>query len=274
MERGGIDLEARLWYPIIMNVLSLFDGISCGQLALRKAEITYECYFASEIKDTAIKVTQYQFPHTVQLGDIKDWKAWELPKIDLLLAGSPCQGFSFAGKRLNFEDNRSKLFFLFYDIMKSISPKWFLLENVNMAKKHQEVITQLLGIQPILIDSALFTAQTRKRLYWTNIPINLLPTACDRIFGDYLYRLPHGYITEQVKYYEKYPTLVAQSPGTKYKIITNEGLKTITPEYCEELQGLPIGHTSILPKTHRYNVIGDGWTIDVIAHILRGCSTI
>ena len=127
-------------------------------------------YFASEIDKHAIKVTQTNFPDTIQLGSVIDVKGENLPKIDLILAGSPCQGFSLAGKRLNFEDPRSKLFFEFVRLLKECSPKYFLLENVKMKREHENVITEILGVVPIKINSSLVSAQNRERLYWTNIP--------------------------------------------------------------------------------------------------------
>ena len=153
-----------------MNVLSLFDGMSCGQLALQRAGVKYDNYFASEIDKHAIKVTQHNFPNTKQLGDVRNVRAQDLPKIDLLIGGSPCQGFSFAGKQLNFEDPRSKLFFEFVRLKNELNPRYFLLENVRMKKSSMEVITQHLGVEPIEINSALVSAQNRRRLYWTNIP--------------------------------------------------------------------------------------------------------
>ena len=158
-----------------MNVLSLFDGLSCGQIALNRAGIKYDKYYASEIDKHAIKVTQKNYPNTVQLGNVLDVKAENLPKIDLLIGGSPCQGFSFAGKQLNFEDPRSKLFFEFVRLLEEIKPKYFLLENVKMKKEYQDVITEHLGVEPIEINSALVSAQNRKRLYWTNIPGVTIP---------------------------------------------------------------------------------------------------
>lgn len=163
-----------------MNVLSLFDGISCGQVALERAGIKVDTYYASEIESNPIKVTMKNYPNTIQLGDVTKWKEWDIDwrSIDLLLGGSPCQGFSFAGKQLNFEDPRSKLFFEYADILnhiKECNPDVkFLLENVKMKQEYQDVITEYLGIEPILIDSALVSAQNRKRLYWTNIP-NVVP---------------------------------------------------------------------------------------------------
>lgn len=152
-----------------MNVLSLFDGLSCGQIALNRVGIKYDNYFASEIDKYAIQVTQKNYPETIQLGDVTKVSAIDLPKIDLLIGGSPCQGFSFAGKGLNFNDPRSKLFFEFVRLKNELQPKYFLLENVKMKKEHQDVISKHLGCEPIEINSALVSGQNRRRLYWTNI---------------------------------------------------------------------------------------------------------
>ena len=152
-----------------MNVLSLFDGISCGQLALQRAGIKIDKYYASEIDESAIQITQKNFPNTIQLGDVTEWREWNLPKIDLLIGGSPCQGFSYSGKGLNFSDPRSKLFFEYADILNHYEPKYFLLENVKMKKEWQDVISSYLGVEPVKINSALVSAQNRERLYWTNI---------------------------------------------------------------------------------------------------------
>jgi len=166
-----------------MNVLSLFDGMSCTQIALKNLGIKVDTYYASEIDKYAIKVAKENFPETIHLGDIKDIKGKDLPEIDLIVAGSPCQGFSFAGKQLAFDDPRSALFFEFVRLLKEVKPKYFLLENVRMKKEHMDVISQqvsevypecsngsLFGIEPIKINSALVSAQNRNRLYWTNIP--------------------------------------------------------------------------------------------------------
>ena len=152
-----------------MNVLSLFDGMSCGQIALNRANIQYKNYFASEIDKNAIKVTQHHYPNTVQLGDVTKIE-FIASKIDLLIGGSPCQGFSFAGKQLNFDDPRSKLFFEFVRLIDECKPTYFLLENVVMKKEYEDVITKYLGVEPIKINSSLVSAQNRVRLYWTNIP--------------------------------------------------------------------------------------------------------
>ena len=167
-----------------MNVLSLFDGMSCTQIALKNLGIKVDRYYASEIDKYAIKVTRENFPETIHLGDIKDITGSDfIYDIDLIVAGSPCQGFSFAGKQLAFDDPRSALFFEFVRLLREVKPKYFLLENVRMKKEFQDVISQqvsdiypecnngsLFGIEPIKINSALVSAQSRNRLYWTNIP--------------------------------------------------------------------------------------------------------
>lgn len=158
-----------------MKVLSLFDGMSCGQIALKQLGIIPEAYYASEIDKHAIKQTQLNFPDTIQLGNVTKWKEWDIDwkSIDLVLAGSPCQGFSFAGKQLAFDDPRSKLFFVFIDILnhiRSLNPDvLFLLENVNMKKSHIRIISEYCGVFPVNINSNLVSAQNRDRWYWTNI---------------------------------------------------------------------------------------------------------
>lgn len=156
-----------------MNVLSLFDGMSCGQIALKELGIKVGKYYAAEIDKSAIQQTQHNFPKTVQLGSVTDVKAKSLEKIDLVIGGSPCQGFSFAGKQLNFDDPRSALFFEFVRLwkeVKKINPNAkFLLENVNMAKEHLRVISEYMGVFPVRINSNLVSAQNRDRWYWTNI---------------------------------------------------------------------------------------------------------
>ena len=158
-----------------MNILSLFDGISVGYLALQRAGIEVNKYYASEIDEYAMQISEKNYPDIIRLGDVQDWERWDIEwdSVDLLIGGSPCQGFSFAGKQLNFEDERSKLFFEYVDILnhlRTVNPNIkFLLENVKMKKEYQDIITEHLGVQPVMIDSALVSAQRRKRLYWTNI---------------------------------------------------------------------------------------------------------
>ena len=178
-----------------MNVLSLFDGMSCGQLALQRAGIQVKNYFAAEIDKYAVQVTQANFPSTIQLGDVKDIHTIDghlvddfcwLHKIDLLIGGSPCQGFSFAGKQLNFDDPRSKLFWEYVRLLKALKPKYFLLENVKMKKESMDVITNALGVEPIFINSSRVSAQNRQRYYWTNIPMESLPDDKGIVLADIL----------------------------------------------------------------------------------------
>ena len=169
-----------------MNVLSLFDGMSCGQQALKELGINYDNYYASEIDQYAIEIAKKNFPNTIHVGDVKNLKGDTLPQIDLLMGGSPCQGFSFAGRGLNFDDPRSALFFEFVRLLKETNPKYFLLENVRMKQQHQDVITDHLGVRPININSSLLSAQNRVRLYWTNIPNIQQPNDLGLVLSDIL----------------------------------------------------------------------------------------
>jgi len=162
-----------------MNVLSLFDGMSCGRIALDQLGIKVDNYYACEIDKYAMQVSHANYPDIIQLGDVCDVKSEDLPKIDLIMGGSPCQGFSFAGKQLAFDDPRSALFFEFIRLLKECKPKYFLLENVRMKKEYLQVISEQVsacypeipfGIEPIFINSSLVSAQSRPRYYWTNIP--------------------------------------------------------------------------------------------------------
>jgi len=159
-----------------MNVLSLFDGISCGRLALERAGILVNNYYSSEICKDAIKVSNQNFPDIIQLGDVRNIQGKTCQKIDLLIGGSPCTGFSMAGKQLAFKDEQSKLFFEYERLLKECSPKYFLLENVKMKEEYKEIISNILGVEPIFINSSLVSAQNRLRYYWTNIPNITLPT--------------------------------------------------------------------------------------------------
>lgn len=206
-----------------INVLSLFDGISCGQIALERAGIPVKSYFASEIDKHAIKVTQHNYPNTIQLGDVTKWKEWNLPKIDLLIGGSPCQGFSLSGKQLNFDDPRSKLFFEYENILKTLLKKnskmKFFLENVRMKKEYLNVISDRLGVQPIKINSSLVSAQNRIRYYWTNIenvdqPENKNIFLKDILDEDYdgIYVVPRGYNKGGLQHYNgKSPTITTSN---------------------------------------------------------------
>ena len=274
-----------------MNILSLFDGMSCGQIALNKMGINYNSYFASEIDKYAIKVTQANYPNTKQIGDIKEVKSEDLPKIDLLIGGSPCQGFSFAGKQLNFNDERSKLFFEFVRLLKECKPKYFLLENVKMKKEYENTISKFLEVEPIEINSSLFVPQNRKRLYWTNIPNIEKPRQLNYNINDFIES--EGFPTSakllknprrvELKKTNIFNTLTAVyykgiDGAGRPAVSTKEGdLRTergfhrmLTPNECEALQTVPKNYTNKVSNTQRYKMLGNGWTVDVIAHILKG----
>jgi DNA-cytosine methyltransferase len=322
-----------------MNVLSLFDGISCGQLALNRAGIQYDKYFASEIDKYAIGVCMANFPNTIQLGSVTGITGANLPKIDLLIGGSPCQGFSFAGKQLNFEDPRSKLFFEYVRLMKVLNPTYFLLENVNMKKEYLDIISEHLGVTPQRINSSDFSAQDRDRWYWTNIPINMEYEKNSQTVEDILLdEVSESYLIEPRKsviiceneikkrkiayigtdsqanriynIHGKSVTLIGLGGGLgaktglyalpcltpdrlekrqngrrfrppnskfftltaqdKHGILTSNFIRKLTPVECERLQTVPDGYTGSASNSQRYKMLGNGWTVDVIAHIFKG----
>ena len=282
-----------------INVLSLFDGMSCGRIALERAGIEVDNYFSSEIDPYAIKISNKNYPQDEvnRLGNILEVKACNLPKIDLLIGGSPCQGFSFAGKQLNFDDERSKLFFEYVRLLKECKPKFFLLENVKMKKEYQDIISELLGIEPILINSSLVSAGSRPRLYWTNIPyteINKQEIKLNDILIDgysnrdkshcidanygrgtnlrrYLYRGSRQVIFTDKEFMKK---LFDNKPSIEEcNIIGNENKdkwRKLLPIECERIQTVPDNYTEGVPDFWRYHMLGNGWTVDVIAHIFKG----
>lgn len=342
----------------LVNVLSLFDGMSCGRIALDRAGFEVGNYYASELDKYAIKVTQANWPDTIQLGDVTKWREWDIDwaGIDLLIGGPPCQGFSFAGKRLAFDDPRSKLFFVYVDILKhirSVNPDVkFLLENVKMKKEYLDVISEQLGVEPVFINSALVSAQNRQRYYWANwefgqpddkgvVLLDIIedgevdrdksycidanyhkggnpeqyfnksrrqlvfnPAAivgrrldenCKR--NDSLNQKPGRYpisascrgrnpriVTEQqhgkalaltANYYKgldadsrpgvAMPEAIGKEYGEAYPLY----FRKLTPLECERLQTIQDGYSAHVSNTQRYKMIGNGWTVDVIAHILR-----
>lgn len=278
-----------------MNVLSLFDGISCGHIALLKAGHSIDSYFASEIDENAIKVTQNNFPETKQLGDVQQIHAADLPKIDLLIGGSPCQGFSNAGKHKNFDDPRSRLFWEYVRILEEIQPKHFLLENVVMKQEWSDVISDAVGVQPIMINSALTSAAVRKRLYWTNIPDIEQPEDYGITFGDVR---EHGHPKDGMYYSDKAMDWIRRHEartGKKLRIIGDNdkmqmleasmhkkyssqrffgiqdtyGLRYITPLECERCMNVPDGYTACVSNTARYKALGNGWEVNTITHIFR-----
>ena len=267
-----------------INVLSLFDGMSCGQIALDKLGIEVDNYYASEVDKYAMQIAKKNYRNTIHVGDVtKVGGPNLLPKIDLLIGGSPCQGFSFAGKQLNFEDPRSKLFFEFVRILDESKPKYFLLENVLMSKKSEDVITEMLGVHPIEINSALVSAQNRRRLYWTNIPILNLPED-KKIIDKRLLRW-----SRSTRYPKDGPSYIESrfySDGKSNTLLTGKGcttfssktkiideacqLRDLTPIECERLQTVPDNYTEGVSNTQRYKMLGNGWTVDVISHIFKG----
>jgi len=268
-----------------MKVLSLFDGMSCGQIALERSGLKVDDYFASEIDRYAMQVTMKNYPNTKQIGSVTEVSSRDLPKIDLQIGGSPCQGFSLAGNRLNFEDPRSKLFFEFVRLLKECKPKHFLLENVKMKKEWEKIITEALGVEPIEISSDKFVPQKRKRLYWTNIPNIEQPKQKEYDVNDFFEG--DGFPSScDVKREFKKKTVFNTLTATYYKgirgsgrpaVSTKEGFldddrdahRMLTPNECEALQTVPKNYTNACSNTQRYKMLGNGWTVDVIAHILK-----
>ena len=273
----------------IDNVLSLFDGMSCGQLALDTLGIKVNNYFASEIDPYAIEIAKKNYPNTKHIGSVLDVKGSDLPRIDLLIGGSPCQSFSNAGDGSGL-DGKSKLFWEFVRVLKETKPTYFLLENVKMKKEWEKIITDTLGVEPIAINSRLLTAQNRPRLYWTNIPNVIQPIDRGIVLKDilqdqveekfylsdkaidYMSRLRNGkprweYHTNPLD--GKSACLTANMyKGVPYGVI-KELKRRLTPIECERLQSVPDNYTEGVSNTQRFKMLGNGWTIDVIAHILN-----
>jgi len=273
-----------------MNVLSLFDGMSCGRIALDRAGTPVTQYYASELDKHAIKVAQANWPDTIQLGDVTKWQEWDIDwsSIDLLIGGSPCQGFSFAGKQLAFDDPRSKLFFVYVDILnhiRSLNPDVkFMLENVKMKREHLDVISEQLGVDPVFINSALVSAQNRQRYYWANWEFGqpddkgvaladiIESGAVDRVKS---YCIDANYYKGgSVKnYLEKSRRQIALSQSESrlcvFEIDDVRPVRKLTPVECERLQTVPDHYTAHVSNTQRYKMLGNGWTVDVIAHIFR-----
>jgi DNA-cytosine methyltransferase len=272
-----------------MKILSLFDGMSCGQIALNRIGVKVELYLASEIDKHAIRVTQSNYPNTVQLGNVQNIGSSSIA-VDLLLAGSPCQDFSIAGKpdRKGLGGKRSGLFWEFVRILKELRPKYFLLENVKMFQEWQNIITEALGVEPININSNLVSAQNRDRLYWTNIPNITPPNDRDIMLKDIIdVTIPLDRPRYTGNYKSGFPIPISSK---KFQCLrANAGCKTqgigicaelgnwrkLTPNECEKLQTVPIDYTlpvissGIKSSRQRYKMLGNGWTIDIIAHILK-----
>jgi len=274
-----------------MNILSLFDGISCGQIALNRANIPYDNYYASEIKPHAIKCTLDNYPNTIQLGDILNLKGSDLPKIDLFIGGSPCKGISRLNKNQEgLEHSESRLFWEYIRLLDEVEPKYYLLENTHGNKEATNTITETLGIKPISINSKLVSAQNRPRYYWTNIPDIKQPQdkgiTTNDIF-DYSGVLAdecrvkwlnsesgkksvkNGYT--KVNPYPKSGCLTAlgHKKWNENYLYRDGVYRYLSQTEIEKLQTLPVGYTKILSYDEAYDCIGNGWTVDVIAHILK-----
>ncbi len=264
----------------IGNVLSVFDGVSCGRVALNRAGIKYDTYFASEIDKHSIKVTQHNFPDTVQLGDVTKIKSKDLPKIDLLIGGSPCQGFSFMGNQLNFEDPRSKLFFEFVRLLKELNPKYFLLENVKMKQEFEDIISSNLGVKPVKINSSLVSGHLRSRYYWTNIPNVTIPEDKNIKLNDIL-EYGKSEREKSVTLLSSYGDKNANPSGVRHylsrsvgQLIPTDGggWRKLTVVEASRLQTLPDDYLTKVPDIshkEKYRQLGNGWTVDVIVHILK-----
>ena len=277
-----------------INVLSLFDGMSCGQIALNKLGIKYDNYYASEIDKFAIGITKKNYPNTIHLGDVRDVKGEDVPNIDLFFGGSPCQSFSNAGNGKGFEGS-SGIFWEYVRVLREVKPKYFMLENVKMKKEWQDIITKELGVEPIAINSSLLSGQNRPRLYWTNIPGVEIPEdkgikLKDILEDDNLVDKQHLMTPKAMIYmdglrngkqrwdYHKNPLdgKAACIVASFYKLsglgvldyrTLGKPCRRLTPVECERLQTVPDNYTESASRTQRYKMIGNGWTVDVIAHI-------
>ena len=288
-----------------LNVLSLFDGIGGAMLALKQSNIKIDKYFASETDKHCLQVSKCNFPEIIHIGYVKKFNTDSLPKIDLLIGGSPCQDLSNAFKGKGLKGNRSSLFFDFLRIKDFYKPKYFLLENVN--NKWKKEIDQHLNEEGVIINSEYFTAQYRPRCYWSNIPIELPKKISEKQIIDIIqknnvskkyfydnelmsgfnkamlkktklginkiYDIPKDQFNDferQRRVYSplgKSPTLLARSDTTK--IFFKNKLRKLTPLECERLQGIPDNHTALLSDTQRYKAIGNSFTIPVVKYILQ-----
>jgi len=280
-------------------VLSLFNGLGTARLALEDAGFKIKKFYSSEINVPANKVASHNYPDTVQLGNIENWKEWDIEQPDIILAGSPCQGFSFAGRQLNFEDPRSKLFFTFIDILNHYKPEKFLLENVPMKKQSEDVITDFTNVIPIKINGKLQSAQSRKRIYWTNIEGVTQPDDLGLVLKDIMEdgieakgiydkhtrektvasdcnevghaRLNgHDFLKRVYSPLAKGPTLTAVCGGNQQRKVALDDThyRDLTPIEYERLQNLPDNFTSCVSKSQRYKMIGNGWECKTVSHIL------
>ena len=304
---------AFIYGRITLNVLSLFDGISCAMVALDRAGIHVDNYYASEIDKHAIAVSKDNWKDIIHIGDVTkvsfqdgilhtEHGDYEVGRIDLVLAGSPCQGFSMAGKQLAFDDPRSSLYFEFERILNEVrthnADALFLLENVKMKQESKDVITSRLGVEPIAINSNLVSAQNRYRLYWTNIEGVKQPEDKEIYLQDILEKTGEFTFVDSQKinnrtYCKNYLQYDINGSGhksqdqracyttgkhtclgtasTHAKVLIECGIVRLTTRIeAERLQTLPDNYTKTVSRNHAMSAIGNGWTVDVIAHILKG----
>ena len=277
-----------------LTVLSLCDGMSGGQIALRQLGIPIKRYYAFEIKKTAIEVTQLNFPNTIQLGDVNDFdeEMFKDIKIDLFLCGSPCQDMSLIniGGKVGVNGSKSSLLYKCVEIMNLVHPKYFLFENVrSMTNKDKKIFNDLLGVEPVHINSSLVSAQNRNRLYWTNIP-NIEPPADRNILLkdildidpkpeekwsqkkiEFVNRKRNSTMYIAVNGDKSIPITARGYAAWNTQFIENEnGLRDLTVNEYRRLQTIPEWYNfGDLTKSKITDLIGDGWTIEVIAHILK-----
>ena len=261
-----------------MRVLSLFDGVSTGRLALERAGVPVSAYYASEVCPRALRVSEANWPDVTQLGDVR--LAEPPPDIDLLLAAPPCQGLSSAGRGAGLSDPRSALFWDAVRVLRACRPRWFLFESTaRMRAESRAVITAALGVEPLSFNSRLVSAQNRPRLYWTNIPGTCAPAdrgiTLTSVVGPHegVWVFPRwnmGGVTRYVG--DKAPCVTTSNWQSNYRVqVTPDTRRNFTPEECERLQTFPPDYTSAAGcKTHRYTLLGNAWTVDAIAHLLHG----
>lgn len=276
-----------------MNILSLFDGISCARVALDKAGIPVDKYYASEVDKYTIQIAQKNYPDTIQLGAVCNIHSSDLPDIDILVAGFPCQSFSSAGQQKGFEDDRGNLFFELLRLLNEIKPKYFILENVaSMSKANKDIISHHIGTEPIMLDAGCVSAQTRRRYFWCNFHVDKL-TDEGLVIKDILKYSPMEDITDRVN--KKKPGTLAYKNAHRFTRGINDKVRTLTTggcnisnigatnilidgryyklneNQCEILMGLPLDYTKVegISATQRYRALGNGFSVDVVAHILK-----
>lgn len=271
-----------------MRVVSFFDGMSFGQIALNDVGIIPSEYIAFEIDKYAISITKKNYPNTQHMGSVVDADLSGIGDVDLFIGGSPCQSFSVAGKGEGF-DGTSKLFWEFVKAKKELNPTYWMLENVAMKKEWEQVITDALGVEPIKINSRDFGVQNRKRLFWTNIPVSEVDFTNDETLGDILTTdFSEKTVRESVRNLRHERKLTDKSlscSATMYKGAGNNGmslvrrpkqteLSVLNVHEVEKLMHAPKDYTEGVSNTQRYKMLGNGWDMKVISYIFNGLKPI